>query len=632
MPECWKSNFEIDSTLPVDTHSQAEGPSPAVEGFNLWHLTHAHNLTTINKLMSKRRWNILPLAPSSFIARFPQYPSLIAQIFYNRDIKTVEEAERFVGAADITALSQIGADPFIMTGMTQAVERIRRAIREGEAIAVYGDFDADGVCATALLTQALKALGAIAMPFIPHRIDNGYGLDVEALKDLKQKGARVVVTVDCGIRSISQVDEGTALGLDIIVTDHHAVGNELPRAVAVINPRQQGDAYPFREFSGVGIAFKLAQALATAHAQSPLPDGQLLEVDDLLDLVALGSVADLVPLVGENRTLVKRGLERLTKTERPGLQAMMQQAAGKNRTVNAGTIGFFIGPRLNAAGRIDHARNAYKLLMTHYPGEAEQLAALLEETNRERQKQTDEMTLKAREMVAAQPKGDYILFAGSPDFSEGIIGLIASKIQEEAYRPAVAMTHQLALGKIRGSARSIPEFSIIAALDECAELLERHGGHAAAAGFTVAADKFDALRARLCAIAERDLTALERNGQELTPTLTIEAEASLSEMSWKLLEHLDRLAPYGYGHREPLFMSRNVLVRAARLVGTEHVALTVSDGIIVWDAIAFRQKDILPQLTPLPKSVDLVYSLSSKVWQNEPRLQLDVKDIRISEA
>lgn len=575
--------------------------------------------------MPKRHWIVAPAAPSTFSARFPQFPPLIAQIFFNRGITTLDEASHFVGAFDSLNGAQYGENPFKMKGMNQAVERIRRAIRDGEVIAVYGDFDADGVCSTALLTEALKKLGAKAIPYIPHRVHEGYGLNGDALKDLKEKGVHVVVTVDCGIRSLDEVDKGTALGLDMIVTDHHSVGNELPRSVAVINPKQDGDPYPFQEFAGVGIAFKLAQALSLAQEHVPLPNAQPLNLDGLLDLVALGTVADLVPLVGENRILVRRGLAHLTKTERPGLQAMMQQAAGKNRAVNAGTIGFFLGPRLNAAGRIEHARTAYKLLTTQYPGEAEQLAAQLEGTNRERQKLTDEMSQKARDMVSALSPNEYILVVGSPEFPEGIIGLIASKMQEDAYRPAIAMTHKE--DEMRGSARSIPEFNIVAALDECADLLVRHGGHAAAAGFTVKNEKFESLHARLREIAERELSRLE-----LTPTISIDAEASLTDMNWKLLEHLDQLAPYGYGNREPVFLARNVLVKAARLVGTEHLSLVVSDGIIVWDAIAFRQKDFLPNLTPLPKPVDIVFNLSSRTWQNEPRLQLEVKDLRLADS
>jgi len=567
--------------------------------------------------MPKRRWLIQPAAPPHFQAQFPEFSPLVAQIFFARGLATRADALRFVGDGDALA------DPFLMNGMSAAVERIRRALRDGEAIAVYGDFDADGVCATALLTQVLKKLGAKALPYIPHRVHEGYGLNRDALQDLKNKGARVVVTVDCGIRSLAEVEGGTALGLDMIVTDHHSVGEILPRAVAVINPKQPGDKYPFQEFAGVGIAFKLAQALA----QTPLPGAETLNLDALLDLVALGTVADLVPLVGENRTLVKRGIARLIQTERPGLQALIQQTGAKTRIVNAGTIGFYLGPRLNAAGRIEHARTAYKLLSTEYPGEAEQLAAQLETTNRDRQKLTDELTQKARAMAAQLPPDEYILIAGSPDFPEGIIGLIASKMQEDAYRPAIAMTHQVDRGQMRGSARSIPEFNIIAALDECAELLVRHGGHAAAAGFTVTNEKFPALHARLRAIAAREL-----RGLDLKPTLSIDAVAELSAMNWEVLAQLERLQPFGYGNREPVFLSKNVLVKNARIVGADHLALTLSDGAVAWDAIAFRQKEMLAQLTPLPKQVDVAYHLASKVWNGETRLQLEIKDMRIADG
>ncbi|MCG3140324.1 MAG: Single-stranded-DNA-specific exonuclease RecJ [Anaerolineae bacterium] len=309
------------------------------------------------------------------------------------------------------------------------------------------------------------------------------------------------------------------------------------------------------------------------------------------------------------------------------MQALIQQTGAKTRIVNAGTIGFYLGPRLNAAGRIEHARTAYKLLSTEYPGEAEQLAAQLETTNRDRQKLTDELTQKARAMAAQLPPDEYILIAGSPDFPEGIIGLIASKMQEDAYRPAIAMTHQVDRGQMRGSARSIPEFNIIAALDECAELLVRHGGHAAAAGFTVTNEKFPALHARLRAIAAREL-----RGLDLKPTLSIDAVAELSAMNWEVLAQLERLQPFGYGNREPVFLSKNVLVKNARIVGADHLALTLSDGAVAWDAIAFRQKEMLAQLTPLPKQVDVAYHLASKVWNGETRLQLEIKDMRIADG
>lgn len=576
--------------------------------------------------MTKRRWDIAPRAPASFEARFPDFPPLIAQILFNRGITSVPDARRFLGDGEVAG-EVAETNPFLMSGMHAAVERLHAAIRAGEQIAVYGDFDADGVCSTALLTQTLKALGAKAMPFIPHRVSQGYGLNLDALRELKDKGARIVVTVDCGIRSLNEVDQAIASGLEMIITDHHSLGPELPRAVAVINPKQPGDPYPYKELAGVGVAYKLAQALLSTDGWGAPPGERPLHSDDLLDLVALGTVADLVPLTGENRQLVKRGIKRLVISERPGLQALMQLAGARGRRIDSGTIGYFLGPRLNAAGRIEHARTAYLLLMTRYPGEAEDLAARLEATNRERQKMTDELVTRARAMIGEQPPGELLLIAGSTEFPEGIIGLIASKLQEEAYRPAIAMSHNTEKPVMRGSARSIPEFNIVAALDECADLLVRHGGHAAAAGFTVENDKFPELHARLRDIAKREL-----GGLELTPTLKVDAEAALGEMSWGLLEHLERFAPFGLGNREPLFLTRGALVRQARVVGTEHLALTLTDGVIVWDAIAFRQKDFFPQLGALPRPVDAVYTLSSKSWNGDQRLQLEVRDLRVAES
>ncbi len=568
--------------------------------------------------MLKPRWQLEPACPPSHLARFAQFSPLIAQILYSRGIADLAGARAFIYD------DSVPGNPFEMTGMAAAVERLRRAIRAREPIAVYGDFDADGVSATALLVQALESLGAVAKPYIPRRIEEGYGLNREALSSLKEKGASVVVTVDCGIRSLREVEFGVSLGLEMIVTDHHSVGTRLPGARAVINPKQPGDKYPFKEFSGAGLAFKLAQALLKVESNTPLSNSDPVREDELLELVALGTVADLVPLVSENRVLVKRGIRRLNQTERPGLVALMQHAGARNRKIDAGTIGFFLGPRLNAAGRIEDARTAYSLLLAQYPGEADALAQKLEATNRERQQLTETMVNRAREIIATQEQDQPILIAASPEFKEGIIGLVANKLSEEAYRPAIAIR----IGEVtsRGSARSIPEFNIVAALDECEDLLARHGGHAAAAGFTVENDKLDELRARLRAIAERELGT-----NELAPTLHIDAEAGLGDMNWKLLEALDQLAPYGYGNREPVFLTRGAWVRGARVVGNDHLALTFTDGNVVWDGIAFRQKEWASSLGQLPLKADVVYTLSSRNWSGEPRLQLEVKDMRLAE-
>jgi single-stranded-DNA-specific exonuclease len=560
-----------------------------------------------------KRWQIAPRVSSLVVARFPQLHPLLVQVLYNRGITTPEQADAFL------APTAFVGNPFQMRGMNEAVDRLRRAIRADEAIAVYGDFDADGVTATVLLVQTLRALGAKAKPYIPHRVDEGYGLNRDALQQLKDQGVGVVVTVDCGVRSLDEVAFGKQIGLDMIVTDHHAPGDALPDAFAVINPKQALCKYPTKELSGAGVAFKLAQALLRADERVPLGKERApISEDALVDLVALGTVADLVPLIGENRALVQRGLERLRQSERPGIQAMFRQAALKPETIDAGSIGYILGPRLNAAGRLESALMAYNLLVTQYPGEADKLAHELEETNRERQRLTGEMTIKARDTVLASAEAGRLLFVVSPDFLEGIVGLIASRLAEEFYRPAVAVRQ--GEEESRGSARSVSEFNIVAALDQCRDLLVRHGGHAMAAGFTVRNSNLPELHARLTEIATRELAQ-----SDLVPTLNVDAEAALSEMTLTLSKALEQLAPFGYGNREPIFASRDLSVREARVVGTDHLKLLLSDGQILMDAIAFRQGGWAGNLPP---RVDVAFQLEAQTWNGKTRLQLNVKDIK----
>ncbi len=565
-----------------------------------------------------KRWQIQPRVASLVVARFPQLHPLLVQILFNRGISTPEQAQQFL------APEVLIGNPFQLHGMSRTVARVRRAISSGEPMAVYGDFDADGVTATALLVQALASLGAKVKPYIPHRIDEGYGLNPDALKQLHTQGARVVITVDCGVRSLDEIAYGKQIGLDMIVTDHHAPGEEMPDAYAVINPKQPQCRYPSKELSGAGIAFKLAQALLRAETSVPLtPAGNRAPIAEeaLFDLVALGTVADLVPLTGENRALVKRGLELLRQSERPGIQALIRQAAVRPEAIDAGSIGYTLGPRLNAAGRLEHALKAYHLLTTLYPDEANKLAEELEDTNRERQRLTNEMTAKARELILPTAESDRLLFVGAPEYPEGIVGLIASRLSEEFYRPAVAV--HCGPEESRGSARSIAEFNIVAALDQCRELLVRHGGHAAAAGFTVRNENLLELQSRLKEIAARDL-----GDSDLAPVLTIDAVAPLGDMNWGLHKALEQLEPFGYGNREPIFLSRSVLVRDARIVGAEHLRLLLSDGQAVWDAIAFRQGS---WIGTLPKRIDVVYQLEARTFNSEERLQLNVKDLQPSE-
>ncbi len=561
-----------------------------------------------------RRWEVAPPAPDSYRSALPEVHPVVAQILYARGLSDPAVARAFLRR-------EPGPDnPFDLHGMHQAVDRIRRAIRAGEPIAVYGDFDADGVTATALLVLALRSLGANVRPYIPHRVREGYGLNQQAVRELAAAGVRLLVTVDCGIRFPREIALARRLGMDVVVTDHHLVGDQPLEAVAVVNPHQERCLYPYENLAGVGLAYKLAQALLRVNRKVPLKNSIPLSEEDLLDLVALGTVADLAPLTGENRALVSRGLERLNQSPRPGVEALMRQAGLQPGKVDAWAVGFVLAPRLNAPGRMEHADLAYRLLMAEHPEEANRLAQELDSLNRKRQQLTAEMQERARAIVLEEQADWPLFFVAGPEFPAGIVGLVAARLVEEFYRPAVIVERREPLS--RGSARSIPEFHIASALDRCADLLDRHGGHAAAAGFTVRTDRLDALQSRLLDEAARCLA-----GVELTPVLRIDAEVPLRAMTGQLWEALQQLQPFGEGNPEPLFLSRSVWVRRAVAVGAEgaHLKLTLSDGMAIWDGIAFGQGAWAGRM---PERADIVYHLRRDEWNGAVRIQLHVQDWR----
>jgi single-stranded-DNA-specific exonuclease len=544
------------------------------------------------------------------------------QILYNRGLVDREEVDAFLAGRVLLN------DPFRLIGMPEAVRRTRLAIRSAEPIVVYGDFDADGVTATALLVQTLEAMRARVSPYIPHRVDEGYGLNCDALERIAAAGARLVITVDCGIRSPLEVAYGNRLGLDFIVTDHHAIGAELPPALAVINPKQAGDPYPFKDLAGVGIAYKLAQALITEEKRHPIVAESLgLTERDLVDLVALGTVADLAPLLDENRSLVQLGLAELNNSRRPGVQALLAESGVRPGQVDATAIGFVLGPRLNAAGRLDTAEISYRLLTAPDAWIAAPLAAKLGRLNVHRQELTAEKVALARELLPSDGIERYLYFVADGEFPPGIVGLVAGKLSDELYRPVLVA--ELGPQQTHGSARSIPEFNVTAALDECRDLLERHGGHAAAAGFTVRNERLAELRQRLEQIASNQLA-----GRELAPTLAIDAIAELSELDWAAAELLKQLEPCGYANPQPVFASFGLEVVDYRAVGREsqHLKLTVRDpsamgpqARVVRDAIAFRMGEWAGRL---PRNVDLAYTFEINEFNDDAQLQLNVKDLR----
>lgn len=565
-----------------------------------------------------KRWILRPqLTPKERSQRFRELPNLLGQVLYNRGIEDYESAMDFLEGRDITH------DPWLMKDMDVAVSRIRKAIKEKEQIVVYGDFDADGVTSTALLIQTLQALGARAVPYIPHRVDEGYGLNTPALLQLADEGVALVITVDCGVRSIEEVREGMNAGLDIIITDHHSVGDEVPPALAVINPKQKDCNYPEDMLAGVGIAYKLAEALLMAHKANE-QSAPSITVEDLLDLVALGTVADLAPLDRmENRTLVKRGLQVLNRAKRPGIYALLNVAGVDPGKVSATSIGFGLGPRINAAGRLGTSMTAYELLHTTDFEESMRLAEALQTLNVARQELTQEMQAEAVGIAQIDSAGDVpLIFASAPHFQSGIVGLVAGRLVEEFYRPAVVVEE--GEEESRGSCRSIEEFNITEALDACSDLLLRHGGHAQAAGFTIMTENIPAFKARLLKLATEQI-----NLSSLEPTLTIDAEMSLAQATLELARELERLEPTGHNNGPPVFMTQGLKVVEARPVGKEgkHLKLRLGDGPVQMDGIAFRQGSWSRNMPPY---IDVAFHLEVNEWNGFVKPQINVQDIRPS--
>jgi single-stranded-DNA-specific exonuclease len=567
-----------------------------------------------SRVINPKRWSINPILTSQAQTALAAFPPILQQLLFNRGYATDAEARAFLRAE-----TNFDTSPFQMTGMLAAVERIIHAIEQHEAIAIYGDYDVDGVTSTALLSQALHALGAQVQGYIPNRFDEGYGLNNEALSSLKEQGVTLVITVDCGIRSPDEAAYARSIGLDLIISDHHQPAETLPVAFAVINPKQEGDIYPDKDLAGVGVAYKIVQGLVEKLTLSRL---QALDFDPavLLDLVALGTVADLAPLMGENRMLVRKGLQCIRTTRRQGLFALANVAELQIAKTTAINIGFMLGPRLNAAGRLDSALAAFELLTTSDVKLAGDLALKLDNQNRERQAVTREIQAQAEEMARAADPEANILFAVHPDFNVGVVGLAASRLSDMYYRPAI-------VGKqgeetTRCSCRSIPEFHITEALDQCKDLLVRHGGHAAAAGFTVKNENLPELQERLKRIAHEKLSVIE-----LRPTLAADIEVPLSDMKAEVLKYLEYLQPTGYGNLDAVFVSRDLDVRASRTVGADakHLKMTLTDGRVTFDAIGFRlghlQKD-------MPKKVDVMYTLEVNEFNGRTSLQLNLKDVR----
>jgi single-stranded-DNA-specific exonuclease len=558
--------------------------------------------------LSHYRWNLLPPVPDQNLAFNLGLSPLIAQILYNRGLTEPSQLEPF-----FTADRRLSGDPSLLPDIQPAVARIYRALLSGENIAIYGDFDADGITGTALLVQGLSRLGGKVTPYIPHRLTEGYGLKTAALEKLHQQGISLVISVDCGITALAEVKRAKRLKLDIVITDHHTPLPEIPPAVAVVNPKRADSAYPFPELTGAGVAGKLLQALLQGI-------GKEEQLDELFDLVALGTVADMAPLAGENRYLVKEGLKLMNTSPRLGLREIIAQAGLNPGSLDAESISWIIAPRLNAAGRLAHAMTSYKLLMTDSPKEAQGLAIWLEQKNAERQRLTTKVQAKAREQVLSQGISPLLIAAGN-DYPVGIAGLVAGRLAEEFYRPALVIRTGEKLSS--GSGRSIPEFNIIAALTKCSRLLSHFGGHSQAAGFTLPTRNLPRLEQYLSQQAEEQL-----KGADLHPQLDIDAEVTLPELSGDTFSTIQRLSPFGRGNPAPTFLSRRVEIVDCHTMGNgaQHLRLKLKQGDTVWDGVGFRLGCYLAEISP---QLDIVYNLEIDRWQGKEKLRLNILDFAL---
>jgi len=531
---------------------------------------------------------------------------IIKSLFLNRGLKTGKQQEEFLNPKDPYRLTpkEVGISP---VQLIKALKRIKKAIKNKEPIIVYGDYDTDGVCATAILWETLNKLGAQVMPFIPKR-EEGYGLKVDRIDLMAKEGVRLIITVDQGIVHSKQVAHAKKIGIDVIITDHHQPGEKIPPAAAIVQTTK---------LAGVGVAWFLAHYLTQKIKPKISRPG--------LDLVTIGTVTDMVPMVGPNRSLVKFGLEMIRKTKRRGLLALFQFAGIEKENISTYEIGFIIGPRINASGRMDDPLEALRLVCTQDETRAVSLAQKIDQQNRERQELTRQTIIHARDLWLKEDGKSALIFIYHQSYEHGVIGLVASRLKDEFNRPAVVLAPREDFWV--ASARSIDEFSMIEAIREFADLLGEHGGHRLAAGFSVSQDKLEKIKEGLIKRAEKGL-----GKTKLAPKLDIEAEIELSDLSLGFYQEMEKFAPFGIGNPRPVFASHQVQVNNVRLVGKEkqHLKLVISDQLPVtrFEAIGFGMGENYSQLSP-EEPVDIAYELILNEWNSQRKLELRLKDIKI---
>lgn len=537
--------------------------------------------------------------------------SATASLLLARGVTTPDEAASWL-------MHQPSHDPYLIPDMDQAVERLHLAVSFGEPICFYGDYDVDGMAATSVYLSFFRSLGANVRAYIPHRQREGYGLNVTAVQRLHDDGVTLLVTSDCGTTSHREITLARQLGMDVIVTDHHQTDGEMPSAVAVMNPHRSCARYPFRGLCSAGLAYKVVQAYENRYGESRVPS------QSLLDLVALATIADVVPLQDENRGFVREGLAQLSRGSRCGIRAL-KLASGVSRDCTAETIAFKLAPRLNAAGRLDHAMMGVKLLTTESHAEAQRLAEQLERLNRERQRIETDIMSEAVAMVNERELPPALVLA-SRRWHVGVVGIVAARLVERYHRPAIVIAiDENGVGK--GSARTVGAFDLFQGLTACRELLETFGGHPSAAGVTVREARIDAFRQRFATV----VAGWPSDGVSV-PMLHVDAEVNLSEVTMTLIKEIGALHPFGAGNPEPTFAVKGLNVMDARTVGEKHLKMTVRQGrSMPFDSIGFGMKSLNEKGIPAKAPVDLAFVPELNHWNGYERIQLRIRDVRISD-
>ena len=552
-----------------------------------------------------KRW--LPPPPTAGHRLPADLPSPAVQLLLSRGIGDAKALERFLNPSGLPHSADL------LAGVADALPRLAAAVRDGETVAVFGDFDVDGISGTAILTETLTRLGTPVIPYLPHPVAEGHGMTPGAVGRLVEQGATLILTVDCGISNAVEVAHAQRSGADVIITDHHTPSPEPPDAIAIVNPRMPGNVYPFPELCGAAIAYKLATALLDYLGAPADPS--------LLELAALGTIADLVPLRDENRYLVQEGLAALSDTKRPGLRALLRRVNLDGRLLRAEDVGFRIAPRLNASGRMEHPETSLDLLLTHDSREADRLANELEQYNTRRRDLTSNASEIAINRILDADQVPAIIISHDDAYTPGINGLIAGRLAETFNRPAVALARADAEHLV-ASARSAGDFNLIAAISQCRDLLVRYGGHQAAAGFTVRNDLFGQVSQRLTDIAKAELGLFEPE-----PTLQIHAEGTLDELLSPELSRLcAQLEPFGKENPTPVYLTRRARVLNAGYVGAQgqHLKLHVSSGGRTVDALHWNH----PGTWPGYETVDLVFQLAEDSYRGERRTYLRIEDLR----